>query len=141
MKAKEYLQEIRKMDIAIDQKQIEYDTLRKSRTYIGGMDYSSERVQTSTDAAGFTKISDRLEDMQNEINGEIDQYHDMRHKCINQIQQLSKVEYIQVLFKRYVEYKSLETILGELKLSYYRICHIHGEALAEFEKRFLKVSN
>lgn len=138
--AKEYLQEIRKLDIAINQKQIEYDTLKKSRTYIGGMDYSDERVQTSPDGSGFTKISDRLADMQRDINNEIDQFHDMRHERIGQIQQLSKAEYTQILFKRYVEYKSLETVASEMVYSYHRACHIHGEALCKFEE-IMKDSN
>lgn len=141
MTAKEYLKEIKKIDVAIDQKQIEYETLKGSRTYIGSMDYSAERVQTSPDGSGFTRISDRITDMQQEINDEIDQWHDMRHERIGQIQELSKVEYVEVLFRRYVQYQSLETIAGDLDKSYYRICHLHGEALQELEERFLKVSN
>lgn len=141
MTAKEYLKEIRKIDISIDQKQIEYETLKGNRTYVGGMDYSAEWVQTSPDGSGFTRISDRLADMQREINDEIDQWHDMRHERIGQIQQLSKVEYVDILFRKYVQYQSLETIAGDLDKSYYRICHLHGEALQEFEKSFLKDSN
>lgn len=141
MTAKEYLKEIRKMDVSIDQKQIEYDTMKSSRTYVGGMDYSAERVQTSPDGSGFTRISDRLADLQREIDEEIDQWHDMRHERINQIQQLSKTEYVDILFRRYVRYQSLETIAGDLDKSYYWICHLHGEALQELEEKFLKDSN
>ena len=141
MTAKEYLREIKKMDISIEQKQLEYDTLKAGRIYIRGMDYAAERVQTSPDGSGFTCISDKLMDMQHEINQEIDRYHDMRHKRICQIQQLSKVEYIKILFKRYVEYQSLETISADLDFSYYWTCHLHGEALKEFDEKFLKHSN
>ena len=141
MTAKEYLKKIKKIDVAIDQKQIEYETLKGSRTYIGGMDYSAERVQTSPDGSGFTRLSDRIADMQREINDEIDHWHDMRHKRIGQIQQLSKVEYVDILFRKYVQYQSLETIAGDLHKSYYWTCHLHGEALQEFEEKFLKDSN
>lgn len=137
MTAKEYLKEIRKMDVSIDQKQIEYDTLKCSRTYVGGMDYSAERVQTSPDGAGFTRISDRLTDLQREIDEEIDRWHDMRHERINQIQQLSKTEYVDILFRRYVRYQSLETIASELGFSYNYTCNLHGEALQEFTEKFL----
>lgn len=85
------------MDLQIDQKQAEYDTLKEGRTYVGSMDYSVDRVQTTPDGLGFTKISDILYDLQKEINDDIDQWHDMRHKRINQIQQLSKAEYIDNL--------------------------------------------
>lgn len=138
--AKEYLREIRKMDLAIDQKQDEFDSLIKKRTYVGSMDYSTERVQTSPDGSGFTRIADRLADMQVEINGEIDRYHDVRHERINQMQQLSKTEYVDILFRRYVQYQSFETISSEMQKSYHRICHLHGEALKEFENKFLKTA-
>ena len=137
MTAKEYLKEIKKIDVAIDQKQIEYETLKGSRTYIGSMDYSAERVQTSPDGSGFTRISDRITDMQREINDEIDQWHDMRHERIRQIQQLSKVEYVDILFRKYVQYQSLETIASELGFSYNYTCNLHGEALKEFIEKFL----
>lgn len=137
MTAKEYLKEIKKLDISIDQKQIEYETLKGSRTYVGGMDYSAERVQTSPDGSGFTRISDHLADMQREINDEIDQWHDMRHERIGQIQQLSKVEYVDILFRRYVQYQSLETIASELGFSYNYTCNLHGEALQAFTEKFL----
>lgn len=139
MTAKEYLHEIKKADIAIDQKQVEFDTLKRSRTYIGGMDYSEDRVQTSPNSSGFTNISDKLMDMQNEINIEIDRWHDIRHKKISQIQQLSKVEYTEVLFKKYVEYKSLEQISCEMGFVYNYTCNLHGQALKEFHKKFLTI--
>ena len=140
MTAKEYLREIRILDKRIDQKQREFDTLKRGRTYVGGMDYSQERVQTSA-GQGFVGLSDKLVDMQREINGDIDRFNDMRHARINQIQQLSRIEYIDILYRRYVQYQSFETIAGEMSRSYPRVCHIHGDALKEFEEKFLKDSN
>lgn len=141
MTAKEYLKQIKILDKQIDQKQAEFDSLKKSRTYIGGMDYSQERVQTSNNGLGFTGMSDKLTDLQREINEEIDRFYNMRHKRVNQIQQLSKVDYIDILFRRYVQYQSFEKIADKMDRSYPRICHIHGEALREFEEKFLKDSN
>lgn len=140
MEAKEYLQEIKKFDESINQKQAEYDGIKKGRTYIGGMDYSLDRVQTSPDGAGFAKISDRLMDLQMEINEEIDRFYEMRHERINQIQQLSKVEYITILFKKYVEYKSIEQISCEMGFVYNYTCSLHGYALKEFGDKVLNFS-
>lgn len=140
MTAKEYLWKIKKMDLEIEQKQTEYDTLKKGRAYIDSMDYSSERVQTSPDGSGFTKISNKLVDLQKEINEDIAQWHDMRHERIGQIQSLSKTEYVDILFRRYVQYQSFETISSDMHMSYYWVCHLHGEALKEFETKVLKDS-
>ena len=53
MTAKEYLQEIRKFDRYIEQKQIEYDSLYRLRGGAGGIDYSKDKVQTSPDGQGL----------------------------------------------------------------------------------------
>ena len=70
MTAKEYLKRIRKLDRDIDRKLYEFETLKKRRAYISGMDYTADRVQTSSDGEGFTRISDKLIDLQREINSE-----------------------------------------------------------------------
>lgn len=137
MTAKEYLQEIRKFDRYIEQKQIEYDSLYRLRGGAGAIDYSKDKVQTSPDGQGFTRISDKLVDLQNEINKAIDRFCQIKHDRIEQIQQLSKVEYSEILFKRYVEYKSLERIAWEMNYSYIYTCQLHGGALNEFEEMFL----
>ena len=137
MTAKEYLQEIRKFDRYIEQKQIEYDSLYRLRGGASGIDYSKDKVQTSPDGQGFTRISDRLVDLQSEINEAVDRFCQMKHERIDQIQQLPKVEYSEILFKRYVEYKSLERVAWEMNYSYIYICQLHGGALNEFEEMFL----
>ena len=138
MTAKEYLQEIRKFDRYIEQKQIEYDSLYRLRGGAGAIDYSKDKVQTSPDGQGFTRISDRLVDLQSEINEAVDRFCQMKHERIDQIQQLSKAEYSEILFKRYVEYKSLERIAFEMNYSYKYTCNIHGGALYEFFDAYLK---
>lgn len=138
MTAKEYLQEIRKFDRYIEQKQIEYDSLYRLRGGAGAIDYSKDKVQTSPDGQGFTRISDRLVDLQSEINEAVDRFCQIKHDRIEQIQQLSKVEYSEILFKRYVEYKSFERIAYEMNYTYKYICNIHGFALKEFYDSHLK---
>ena len=138
MTGKECLQEIRKIDTYINQKQLEYESLCKLRGGFGGMNYEQERVQTSPNGNGFTKISDALVDLQNDINCTVDKFCRIRNERINQIQSLSKVEYAEVLFKRYVEYKSFERIAYEMGYAYKYTCHIHGCALEEFQNNFLK---
>lgn len=138
MTAKEHLQEIRKFDRYIEQKQIEYDSLYRLRGGAGAIDYSKDKVQTSPDGQGFTRISDRLVDLQSEINEAVDRFCQMKHERIDQIQQLSKVEYSEILFKRYVEYKSLDQIAYEMNYTYKYICNVHGFALKEFNDLHLK---
>ena len=139
MTTKEYLGQIRVMDIKINQRQQEYDDLCKKRFCIGGFDYTSDRVQHSTDGQGYTKVINKLVDLQREINCEIDKFYNIKHRIIGEIQQLEKPEQMEVLYRRYVLYQGFAKIAVEMGYNYKWCCHNHGEALKAFEK--IKVRN
>jgi hypothetical protein len=138
MKAKEYLQQLQRLDTVINQKIKEVHDLRLQAQSGGGLDYSKERVQSSPSGdAPFVKPICRIIDLEAEINAEIDRFVDEKHKIINQIQGLKNSDYINLLYKRYVEFKSLEKICVEMNFSYDYIKHLHGYALQDFEDRIL----
>lgn len=141
MTAKDYLRQIRRMDIQINQLLKELSDIRQSETWLSSIDYSADRVQHSVSDASYVKTIERYVDLQIKIDKKIDRYVSRKNKAIEEIQRLSKDDHVDILFKRYVEYKSFEEICTEMNLSYYRIIHLHGEALNEFNKTILKVSN
>lgn len=141
MKAKEYLQQLQRLDTVINQKIKEIQDLRVQMQSGGGIDYSKERVQSSPSGdAPFVKPICKIIDLEAEINAEIDKFVDEKHKIINQIQGLKNSDYISLLFKRYVEFKSLERICVEMNFSYDYIKHLHGYALKEFEDKILNTT-
>ena len=135
MKAKEYLQQLQKLDIIINQKLQELDELKK----MGGIkciDCTMEKVQSSQKhCATFENVLIKIIDMENEINTDIDKLVNKRHCIINQINELQNVQYIEILYKRYVEYKDLKKIAKEMEYTYDYIRKIHVKALQNFEKR------
>lgn len=134
MKAKEYLQQLQRLDTVINQKIKEVHDLRLQAQSGGGLDYSKERVQSSPSGdAPFVKPIRRIIDLEAEINAEIDRFVDEKHKIINQIQGLKNSDYISLLFKRYVEFKKFETIAVEMNFTYQYVLNMHGYALKEFE--------
>lgn len=141
MKAKEYLQQLQRLDTVINQKIKEVHDLRLQAQSTGGLDYSKERVQSSPSGdAPFVKPICRIIGLEAEINAEIDRFVDEKHKIINQIQGLKNSDYISLLFKRYVEFKSLERICVEMNFSYDYIKHLHGYALKDFEDKILNTT-
>ena len=139
MKAKEYLQQLKRLDILIKQKNKEVDNLCLKSKSASNIDYSKERVQTSSSGeAPFVKLIGRIVDLETEISQEINTFLQEKHKIINQIQELNNTDYIRLLYKRYVEYKSLEHICVEMDFSYDYIKHLHGCALKDFEDKILK---
>lgn len=135
MKAKEYLQQLQRLNTVIEQKIKELGELRSMSISVGGIDYSKERVQTSPSGdAPYVKIINRMIDLDEEINREIDKFVDEKHKIINQIQSLQNPIHIQLLYKRYVEFKRLEVISVEMNYTYQYTRELHGYALKEFDK-------
>ena len=60
---------------------------------------------------------------------ERDELIEKRHIIITQINSLTDSRYVEILTKRYVEYKRFKRIAREMHYSEGRIKHLHGEAL------------
>lgn len=135
MRAKDYLKQVEILDKCIEQKQIECDELRLLAGSTGGIQYG-ERVQTSPNGDSLEKKIVKYVQLEQEINEMIDRFVDLKHKIIDQIQGLPEIKYIDVLFKRYVQYKSLEQIAVEMNYTYPYIRELHGYALANFERTY-----
>lgn len=118
----------------IEQKQEQLQQLREAALTCGGFDYSKERVQTSNTGGQIEEPVLRYIALEQEINLDTRALQDVIDTVTNGIHQLDNAKHIRVLFKRYVECKSLRKISKEMEYSYDRIRHIHGDALRNFEK-------
>lgn len=139
MKAREYLEQLQKMDIAINQNIAWLYELKNIRKELKGVNYTSQKVKTSkSNRADFEKTLLIIMDMEQNINDSIDKFVDQKNEIIKQIQSLDNHKYVQVLYKKYVEYKRLEEIAIEMYYSYQYIKEIHKKALQEFKKNIPK---
>lgn len=138
MTPKEYLMQIELLDTRINQRIREKDDL--TRLYgVSSADYSRERVQSAHSAdAPFVKTVEKKIMLEAEIDRLIDKFVDLKNLIISQIQSLDNVQYVNILFKKYVEFKRLEVIAVEMNYSYGYIKHAHGRALSAFGQKFLK---
>ena len=139
MNAREYLEQLQKMDIAINQNIAWLYELKNIRKELKGVNYTSQKVKTSkSHRADFEKTILIIMDMEQNINDSIDKFVDQKNEIIKQIQSLDNHKYVQVLYKKYVEYKRLEEIAIEMHYSYQYIKEIHKKALQEFKKNIPK---
>ena len=130
---KEYLRQLRTAEIKIEQKEEELERLKSSLESIStGTD--SERVQT-TPRDRISEEVTHIVDLEEEINADLGALLMLRNKIINEIQSMDNPVYINILYKRYVEYKSLEEIAVEMSYSYIHIKRLHGYALLEFQRK------
>ena len=121
MTAKEYLQQLHKADVIINQRIQEKADLRARLSSIG---------------AGYERQIARIIDLENEIDSLIDDYVDLKHKIIGEIHNMKKPDHIRILYKRYVENKRLEQIAVEMNYTYQYVRELHGYALQEFETTY-----
>lgn len=131
--AKQYLDQLKVIDTKINQKMEELSDLMTSATSTGAIDYSKDRVQTSPMNAQENRIC-RYVDLDAEINREIDHFVDIKHQVTNEIQELNVDYYIKILFKVYVQYKTVKDAAQEIGLSYQYVRDLHKKALKAFEE-------
>lgn len=131
MDVKEYLQEIRKHDMMIQNKLVEVQQLRclaiSTSSPIGG-----DMVQGSRQGDRIGNIIAKIIDMENEIDDLIDEFIEVKNERISIMEKLPALQY-QVLHKHYVQYKSLVMIAEEGSYSYQYIVETHGKALRTYE--------
>lgn len=139
MTAKEYLQQLHKADVMINQRIQEKADIRARISSIGGFDYTKERVQTSLSVgAGYEREIVKLIDLENEIDRLIDAYVDFKHRVIGQLHDLNNADQIKILYKRYVLGEKFEQIAVDLNFSIRNVYKIHVYGLQEFQKIHLK---
>lgn len=113
--------------------------LRAQATLLTGIDYSKIVVQTSPS------------DMMADIVGEIVEMTDAYRVAIVEYQRtveerarwiylLGHPGYEEVLERRYLRGESLEQIAAHMSISYERVRHLHGEALAAYGRKLAQNS-
>ena len=136
MTAKEYLNQVQLLEIIIENKQKEISDLRLDIANLSSALASGERVQSSATAnARYVSALEKIEKLENEIIQYVERKVSKRNLIINQINSLESKEYIEILYKRYIEYKKLEQIAVEMNYDYAYIRHLHGYALEDFKRR------
>ena len=144
MTAKEYLRQLKNLEIKIDQRRRERDRLIADAMGNGSPKLNPNQVQTS--CAG-DQMGDRLAeaaDIQKEIDWLINKLIADRHRIIGEIHTLNDARYIQILYLHYVEGKKLEDVAETMiktngePYSYDHIASLHGTALQEFDRIILK---
>ena len=140
MTAKEYLRTLRWTELSIETRKDELRRLDAEYTYLSGISYDRDRVQTSPSGDAFPQ-SDRRIDLAIKIRDDILAMQRLRTDIIGKITGLDNPLYSQVLLERYVNYLSFDDIAEKMHYSYVRITHIHGEALQEFTRKYLNVDN
>jgi hypothetical protein len=136
MTTKDYLRQLRLLDIRIKQRRLQLSELRERAVSIGSRS-DGEKVQTSMSNDKLSENVGRVVDIENEINRMIVIFEEKKHNLIGEIQSLDDDRFVELLYKRYVEFKRFEQIACEMNHSFDYILKLHGQAIRAFEKDVL----
>ena len=134
LSAREYLQQLEVLDMQINEDVTTLSEMKEQALCTGSLDYSRPSVQTSAVGDRLCRDVARYADFDEHINREIGQFVDARNQIIKEIRQLRVKNYIQVLYKVYVQYKSVKVAAQEMKKSYSHTVDLHNKALRAFER-------
>jgi len=136
LSAKEYLEQLEVLDTNINQDLERLSEMKESSSSTGAIDYSKDRVQTSTSGDKLCNDVSRYVDFEEQINAEIDRFVDAKEQIIKEIRGLRVKNYIQLLFKVYVQFKSIKVAASEMGMSYQYVREVHKKALEAFEQTY-----
>ena len=131
-RAQEYLEQIFKLNVMIENKMVEVKQWRDIA--LGITSHSEgERVQSSGSQQKMADAINRVIDLQAEINNMIDRLIDLRQEIIKTIELLNATEY-DVLHKRYIRDMTFDEIGAARGKSKSWATTVHGRALQNLNK-------
>lgn len=144
MTAKEYLLKIQTYRKAIESYRQKIEELYVEASGVKAIVYDKDRVQTST-INRFEEVMVKVDIEAAKMARAILKYQAAVQIRTEQIANMDRADHAEILRLRYVELDdfgrqmSLEQIACIMRLSFYRVAHLHGEALQAFDRKY-KVS-
>ena len=128
MDAKEFLNQVKKLDLQITNKLIEKQQWKDIALGItANMD--GERVQSSGAKSKMADAIGRCVDMEAEIDSLVDKLIDIKKEVIWTIEQLDSPTEYNLMHLRYIQYIPLKDIAEKWGMEYTNVTTIHGRAL------------
>ncbi len=138
MGIKEELKDLRVISKIIDSKNRQLAQLKRYCTTIKSFDYSKEKINGGK-KQDFSDTVDKIIDLENEINKDIDDLIDKKIKMNDFIKSvLSGNEYAVIQMKYFEELNWLEIAI-KLNYTEINIYKIHGKALYKLNKVYSKL--
>lgn len=126
--AKYYLQKIRLYDVQINNMLEERAKLKDMLTKITNT-LSGDVVSGSKSQDRLGDTVSKIVDLERDIDKKVDALVDLKRQVMTVIDRLQDPNHVEILYKRYFKYTSLEQISVDMGYTYRNVCYIHGKAL------------
>lgn len=138
MTAKEYLLQIHDLDTEIRQDIQELERLETEAENVKAIRYDQDRVDASPEGDALMNAVIKIIEYKERIGEKKLILIAKRLEIINQIQELENKAYSDLLFRRYVNQESLQSIAHNYGRKKKTIDNMHGRALAAFSDQFFE---
>lgn len=131
MTPKEYLKQIELLENQAAHLCFELEEAESTISRIRAIRYDNIKVQNGTrpHEASFEREIDRVIELRDKLIAKIAETDLKRHEIISVLNELPNVNYSRLLFKLYVEHKTLVECADELNYSYDYTVELHRKAL------------
>ena len=142
MTAKEYLNRVWLHRLHCQMLAEKIEELRNFSSGVKGITYDKDKIQTSP-ANKLEESTIKVLELQDRLNRKMMQFEQEDNVIREQVMNMPNQLHVQVLQLRYLttdngQRMSFERIACIMRKSYSRVRHIHGQALKEFERLYLK---
>ena len=134
--ARKYLTQLEELDININQDLEMLEEMKANASGLNGVDYGREKVQTSHMGDSLGNAVTRYVAFDGKLHEEIERFTSARNRIITEIRGLHDRKYTQLLFKVYVQFKSIRQAADEMKMSYRYSIQLHNKALKSFGETY-----
>lgn len=140
MTAKEELKQIKKLDTQIRIKELEIRDIENRMTGCAGITYE-EKVQSGSpnEKSPQEKWYPLLDKYQKQLSQQVMDLMEYKEQVRQKLDRLKEPNHMDLLYKRYFEFKEWVAIAQEMHYSYRGILKLHGRALQEYEKECTQV--
>ena len=115
LSARQYLEQLEVLDTQINDNIAILSDMKTNVCSSSGIDYSRDKVQTSPVGDALCKNIVQYTMFEQRINDEIDKFVNAKEQIIKEIRGLRDKNYIQILTKVYVQYKTVKVASKEMK--------------------------
>ena len=134
MTAKEYLSQIKNLELKINSYLSEIERLQALATKTTGI-IKNDRVQASVEQQKMENAVVKLVDYKLEVSDDMERCVALKEKISGEINDVENPTYRYILTERYVRGESFERIAVGLNYSYRHTTRYHGAALSAFGKK------
>lgn len=137
MTVKQYLSQIKYLNMRVDRKLDELELLKNETTNITTR-LNPNKVQSTPKHDKLAEQVAKMVVLEREINADIDNYYEAKQTIIKQIESLDKPIYYHILHLKYVQGKTNKETAEKLGYSLRQIMNLYGEALINFSEKYEK---